>query len=323
MNTLTAALASLALLSCGSSHNQGSADSDTAAAGAETIEAKVQFDADSAYSYVDKQVKFGPRVNNTDAHRRTAAWLEQELRRHGAEVSLQKATLRSWDGVDLESVNIIGQFNPQAEDRTLLLAHWDTRPWADNDPDEANHKTPVDGANDGASGVGVLLEIARQLGANPQGRGIDILFVDAEDRGNHEDEDSWALGAKYFVEHPFKPGYSPMQAILLDMVGGKGAQFYFEGFSMQQAPDLLRDIWTVGQNSGYADYFISSPGGAVTDDHVQFLNAGIPAIDIIQFDPASENGFADTWHTVRDNMESIDPASLKAVGQTILNYIYR
>lgn len=307
------------LMSCSGKGAQS--DASATADAAPAMAPKATFDADSALSYVKRQVDFGPRVGNTEAHRKTAQWLENELRRHGAEVTLQKMKLDSWDGVALDAVNIIGQYNPQASDRLLLLAHWDTRPWADSDPDAANHKTPVDGANDGASGVGVLLEIARQLAAAKTDKGIDILFVDAEDRGNHDDEESWALGAKYFVEHPFKEGYLPSQAILLDMVGGRGAKFYYEGFSMQGAPELLAMVWQYAKESGYGDMFIAAPGGAVTDDHVRLLQGGIPAIDIIEFDPNSPNGFNSTWHTLQDNISNIDPASLKAVGQTLLNYI--
>lgn len=307
------------LLACGAKTDTA-ATADTSAPA--TTKSVPVFDADSAFSYVKRQVDFGPRVNNTEAHRQTAAWLENELRRHGASVSLQPMKLKAFDGVVLDAVNIIGQYNPEAADRTLLLAHWDTRPWADSDDDESNHTTPVDGANDGASGVGVLLEVARQMAAANPGRGVDILFVDAEDRGSHDDEDSWALGAQYFVSHPFRYGYRPSRAILLDMVGGRGARFYYEIFSIQGAPDLLQQIWSIASDAGYGNIFVQAPGGGVTDDHVQFLKAGIPAIDIIEFNPASERGFNDTWHTVHDTIENIDPATLKAVGQTLLNYLY-
>lgn len=288
-----------------------------------TTTPKVVFDSDSAFHYLKTQVGFGPRINNTESHRKTCEWLQSELQRHGAKVVLQPMTLQSFDGVMLNAVNIIGQYNPEASERLLLLAHYDTRPWADSDADAKNHKTPVPGANDGASGVAVLLETARLLGAKNPGKGIDILFVDAEDRGSHEIEDSWALGAKYFATHPFVEGYSPKEAILLDMVGGRGARFRMEYFSMQGAPQLLQTIWAIAAESGYGDFFIQEPGGAVTDDHVPLLEQGIPAIDIIEFDPESENGFNKTWHTIKDDVENIDPATLKAVGQTLINYIYR
>lgn len=315
---MIAAATAAALCSCGSSTK--ASQQDSAADSTETP--TVVFEADSAMYYLNQQVNFGPRVNNTEPHRRTAQWLEKELRRHGAQVSLQKMELTDADGVKINAVNIIGQYNPEAEERLLLLAHWDTRPWADADPDEANRKTPVPGANDGASGVAVLLETARLLGQQSPGTGVDILFVDAEDRGNHEDEDSWALGAQYFVDHPFKPEYLPSQAILLDMVGGRGARFFYEAFSAQAAPELLQQVWATADAAGYGQIFVTAAGGGVTDDHVRFIDAGIPAIDIIEFDPTSPNGFNSTWHTLADTPDNIDPATLRAVGQTLVNFIY-
>lgn len=306
-------------ISCSSHKSNSSAEADSQA---EPLMPAVVFNADSAYSYVARQVEFGPRVPNTEAHAKAAAWLEQELRRHGAEVALQKADLKAFDGTILKATNIIGSYNPKATDRLLLLAHWDCRPWADEDPDPAKHTQPVDGANDGASGVGVLLEIARQLGANKPGRGVDILFVDAEDWGSDEVEDSWALGAKYFAENPFKPGYAPSEAILLDMVGGKGAVFPREYFSQQQAGRLVNKIWALAADCGYADRFPDRVGGAITDDHIQLLNRGIPAIDIIEQCETSESAFNPTWHTASDNMSAIDATTLGTVGQLVLNYIF-
>ena len=316
MKCLIPVCAALLLVGCSSK----SRNAETSEAAPQTLTPTVTFDADSAYAYVEKQVSFGPRVNNTEPHRRTAAWLEAELRRHGAQVTTQPMKLQAVDGVTLDAVNIIGSYNPQATDRLLLVAHCDTRPWADEDPDEANHKRALDGANDGGSGVGVLLEIARQMGKKAPSRGVDILLVDAEDRGASNDDDSWALGAQYFVNNPFKPGYSPSEVILLDMVGGRGAKFRYEQFSASEAPDLMQRIWTLAEQSGYGDVFLQEPGGAINDDHIHFLGAGIPAIDIIEFDPQA--GFNPTWHTMADRMDAIDKASLKAAGQVVTNYIY-
>lgn len=317
--TVLAFAAVATMTACGGS-TRNATDTDTITSSG--VEPAVVFNADSAMSYLRTQVEFGPRVNNTEPHRNTARWLEQQLRRHGAVVSLQPMQLTDAQGTKIDAVNIIGQYNPDASSRLLLLAHWDSRPWADADPDESKHNTPVAGANDGASGVAVLLETARLLGQKNPGIGVDILFVDAEDRGNHDDEDSWALGAQYFVNHPFKEGYLPDRAILLDMVGGRGAHFYYEAFSAQAAPELLAQIWSIAGDSGYGDIFIPRGGGGVTDDHVRLIDAGIPAIDIIEFDPTSPNGFNAVWHTTSDTPDNIDPATLKAVGQTLVNYIY-
>lgn len=281
--------------------------------------AEVKFDADSAYSYVAKQVEFGPRVPNTEAHRLCGDWLASELKRHGAQVTEQKADIKAFDGTILHARNIFGQINPEAPKRTLLLAHWDCRPWADADPDPANHKKPVDGANDGASGVGVILEIARQLNLAGSDKGVDFLFVDAEDWGTEGDESSWALGTRYFVEHPIIEGYAPDGAILLDMVGGKDATFYREYYSQQVAPALASKVWASATELGYSDMFINRIGSAVMDDHVQLITHGIPAIDVIEYHPEADSGFNPRWHTVNDNMEGIDPATLGAVGKTVIN----
>ena len=226
-------------LSCNSqkSNEEQTRTEDTAA-----VEA-APFDADSAYAYIERQMAFGPRVPGTEAHRRAGEWLISELNRHGAEVIEQRATLTAFDGTRLPALNILGRINPDATDRTLLLAHWDCRPWADQDPDESKRTLPVDGANDGASGVGVILEIARQLELSGSTKGVDILFVDAEDWGAENDEDSWALGTRYFVENPPVKDFSPREAILLDMVGGRDAVFPREYFSQQNAPALNDALW--------------------------------------------------------------------------------
>lgn len=307
-------IAALALAGC------GGRKASTAPVAGEAQETAVSFDADSAYAYVARQVAFGPRVPNTEAHCQCGEWLVSELRRHGAEVTEQNAELTAFDGTVLKAKNILGRYNPEADTRLLLLAHWDCRPWADQDPDPANHKTPVDGANDGASGVGVLLEIARQLNMKAPEKGVDILFVDAEDWGTEGSEESWAMGARYFVEHPPVDGYLPDEAILLDMVGGKGAVFCREYFSEQAAPRLAQALWGIAASRGYGDIFQNKFGGAVTDDHVQLIAKGIPTVDIIEYHPEQESGFNPHWHTVTDNMDNIDPATLKAVGETVMQY---
>lgn len=309
----------LLLTGCGANGNAGSTDS------LQTEEVRTRavpaFNADSAYTYVKRQTDFGPRVPNTAPHDATAAWLSSELKRHGAEVTEQKADLRAFDGTILKSTNIMGSFNPGMDNRLLLLAHYDTRPWADEDPDDSNHKKAIDGANDGASGVGVLLEAARIFGQQNPETGIDILFVDSEDYGTEGDDTSWALGARYFAENPIKPGYRPAEAILLDMVGGKGAVFPAEYFSRQAAPGLDDAFRAAAARAGHGDMFPRNYGGAVTDDHVELIKQGIPAIDIIDY--RVNEGFCPTWHTMADNIDNIDKESLRAVGETLLHFIYR
>lgn len=288
-----------------------------------------EFNADSAYQYIAKQMAFGNRIPNTASHAQTAEWLTSELRRHGAEVIVQDAPVRAYDNTILQAKNIIGQFNPEQKERVLLLAHWDSRPFADYDKNPENLRKPVPGANDGASGVGVLLEIARLLGKENPKKGIDILFVDAEDYGTPSfaetkgGDNTWALGTQYWANRPHKPGYRAKYAILLDMVGAKNATFLREGFSNHYAPYLVDKVWKAGQQLGYGAYFVEKEGGYINDDHY-YVNtmARIPAIDIIHLDPESETGFYPYWHTVDDTLDKIDPATLEAVGRTVTYILY-
>lgn len=279
------------------------------------------FDADSAYRFLERQVEFGPRVPNTEAHHKTGDWLVGQLKKYGTKVTEQKTTIKAFDGTPLAVRNIFAQINPESSSRILLLAHWDSRPWADQDPDVSKRNQPVDGANDGASGVAVLLEIARQLQINPPSKGVDILFVDAEDWGTEGDDDSWALGTQYFVQNPPVKGYAPEEAILLDMVGGKDAVFCREYFSERYAPHVAEKIWTIAHSLGYGDTFLNKMGSAITDDHVQLIKGGIPTIDIIEYNPDNGGGFNKRWHTTSDNLDGISKVTLKKVGNTLMKYI--
>lgn len=312
----------LLMLSCGKSSKAQS--EGEAIVEDEPIEIeKSSFNADSAYSYVEKMVSFGPRVPNTEAHRKAGDWLVGQLKAFGLEPIEQTATLTAFDGTRLKMRNIFAQINPDATERTLLLAHWDCRPWADEDPDPAKRQQPVDGANDGASGVGVILEIARQLSEDRPARGVDVLFVDAEDWGEESNDDSWALGTRYFATHPIVPNYIPTEAILLDMVGSPDAKFGYELFSAQSAPELLNAVWSKAEAMNYGQ-FHRGFGGGVTDDHVELIKAGIPAIDIIDYRSDSNNpygGFDPVWHTTRDGMQNISKETLEAVGNTLMLYL--
>lgn len=286
------------------------------------------FVADSAYQYIQTQVDFGPRVPNTEAHLQCAAYLSAKLKSFGAEVTEQKAELKAFNGTVLNAVNVIGSFQPEKQKRILLFAHWDSRPWSDHDPDPANYNTPVLGANDGASGVGVLLEIARQLGQTAPEVGVDIIFFDAEDYGAPEtftgnSEDSWCLGSQYWARNPHKSGYKADYGILLDMVGAPGATFYKEQISMHYAAHIVKKVWDKAQKLGFSQYFINEELGAITDDHL-YINriAGIPSIDIIQYDKYSSKGFGHYWHTINDTMENIDKGTLHAVGTTVMHVVY-
>jgi len=297
---------------------------------------KVLFDADSAYLFCQQQCDFGPRTMNSEAHEQCAQWIAQKFTQYGYQVTLQKADLKGYDGTILKSSNIIATA-PAAGDsgafanRLLVCAHWDSRPWADNDPDSANWHKPVMAANDGASGVAVMLELARQLQQHDSTNvAVDFVCFDAEDWGvpqwsNQSDADSWALGAQYWAANcPQSVAKNYRYAILLDMVGGQGAKFYHEGFSLEHARPVVDKIWQAASAAGYGSFFPSQPGGYVTDDHVPVNEkAHIPCVDIINHYPeCPQSNFGPTWHTINDDMQHLDRNTLKAVGQTLIQLIY-
>lgn len=319
--TLLTAFMLFSAFSCGSNSSRTSATDEPE----KKIDVQVPpFNADSAYKYVQAQVDFGPRVPNTPAHVACGDYLAGQLEAYGAKVTNQYVDLPAFDGTLLKARNIIGSFKPESKKRIALFAHWDTRPWADNDPDKKNHKTPVVGANDGASGVGVLLEIARLISLQQPELGIDIILFDAEDWGTSGSEDSWALGAQHWARHPHVPNYNARFGILLDMVGGKNATFYKEYYSEYYAKDVNRKVWKKAKQLGHSRLFIDEDGGGTTDDHL-YVNriAKIKTIDIVPHHPECEaSSFGPTWHTVNDDMENIDPATLQAVGHTVVEVIY-
>ncbi|MBR3014502.1 MAG: M28 family peptidase [Bacteroidaceae bacterium] len=312
----------LNMAACGSSQQAGYAEDETF-----STENVPVFNADSAYHYVKYQVDFGPRVPNTEAHQACGDYLIKQLEKFGAKLYVQQASVSSYDGKLLNARNIIGAFNPESKKRVALFSHWDSRPWADNDPDPQKHFTPILGANDGASGVGVLMEVARQLQQQAPSIGIDIIFFDAEDYGTHRDyngehkEEHWCLGSQYWARNPHIQGYSARYGILLDMVGGKDATFKYEYYSEMYAKDVNRKVWRTADKLGFGRYFKKQDGGGATDDHL-FVNklAHIPTIDIIA--TSDQYSFFEHWHTVRDDMDAIDRQTLQAVGQTLLQVIY-
>lgn len=305
----------------------------------------IELNADSAYAFCAAQCAFGPRTMNSEAHERCLQWIQQKFQDYGCQVTLQQADLRGYDGTILKSTNIIARqpsaISRQPSSRILICAHWDSRPWADNDPDSANWRKPVMGANDGASGVAVMLELARLLQQHDSARvAVDFICFDAEDWGvpqwsDEVDADSWALGAQYwaasYASAPVpaastagesQPSYD--YAILLDMVGGQGAKFYQEYYSLQYARPIVEKVWQAADAAGYGSFFPSKDGGGVTDDHIPVNEkAHIPCIDIINHYPDCEqSSFGPTWHTVNDDMQHLDKNTLQAVGQTLVQLIY-
>jgi glutaminyl-peptide cyclotransferase len=283
---------------------------------------------DSAYQFIEKQVSFGPRVPGTKQHKACGDWLQAKLKQYGATVTTQDFVGTAYDGVKRNSKNIIGSINSTAKTRILLAAHWDTRPIADKDDKDKNK--PIDGAIDGASGVAVALEIARQIKNNPlnDSIGVDIIFFDNEDNGTPDDatpldasKNYWCLGSQYWAANKHIPNYSAYFGILLDMVGGKNTAFQKEQFSVQMASSVVENVWNTAAKLGYSNYFKNENGGLVTDDHVPVNQvAKIPMIDIISSDGAG--GFGTFHHTHDDNLTSVSKDHLKAVGQTVLQVVY-
>lgn len=288
---------------------------------------RIEFSADSAYRYIAEQVAFGPRIPASKAHEACGNYLVNKMKSFGADVQEQKADVRAWDGKTLPMRNIIASFQPENAQRILLFAHWDCRPWSDMEETKNLQMKAVLGANDGASGVGVLMEVARQLGkAQTLPVGVDIIFFDLEDYGvpdwEKDVKDSWCLGSQYWAKHPHKAGYTANYGILLDMVGTRNACFMWEYISKRYAPDVVQKVWNKAQELGYGQFFIQADGGILTDDHL-YINtlAGIPSIDIIDFDN-DRGGFFEGWHTQHDDMSNIDKLTLQAVGNTLMHIIY-
>ena len=325
------------------------------------------FCADSAYAFCEAQCDFGPRTMNSQAHDDCGAWIMEKFKSYGMSVTPQQTLLTGYDGTMLRATNIIASYRPELTDRILICAHWDSRPWADNDPDEANHRKPVLAANDGASGVAVMLELARLLreygGAGARGHedtsaadtsratsasdsilapphlrtpappltlGVDFICFDAEDWGTPQwddtpsDGDTWALGAQYWAANPHVDGYTARYGILLDMVGGQGAQFYQEQQSLHYARSIVDKVWRASQVVGFGSFFPSREGVGITDDHLPVNRvAKIPCIDIIPYYPdCPQSSFGPTWHTVNDDMAHIDRNTLQAVGQTLIQVLW-
>ena len=284
-----------------------------------------QFNSDSAFLFVKQQVDFGPRVPGTLAHEKCADYLAAKLRSYKLDVIVQKGMTTAYDNRQFELKNIIGAYKPELKDRVLLCAHWDCRPIADRDTKDTDK--PIDGANDGASGVGVLLEIARNLNTVNPNIGVDIIFFDIEDYGQpHVDdaskENTWCLGSQYWARNPHRLGYYAKYGILLDMVGAAGATFMKEGGSEYYAPSVVTKVWNKAEEIGYSDYFSNIHTSAITDDHY-YINtiAAIPTIDIIHMDTQTRDFFP-FHHKHGDNMSVIDKNTLKAVGQTVMEVVY-
>lgn len=328
MRTLFLSILIIAMTACSGGNASGNNSARSVATADNNGIEHPEFNADSAYSFVERQVAFGPRVPGTKAHDNCADFISRSLRDFEADtVWHQTASVKAFNGKTLPIKNILASFNSGAKRRILILAHYDTRPWADQEEDKSRRDTPIDGANDGASGVGVMLELARAIGSNRPEVGVDMFFTDVEDYGAPDDamsgEDTWCLGTQHWVSNlPYTPEERPAYGILLDMVGGTGAVFPREFSSSRMAPAVVDRVWGVAAASPYSDRFHNRIGGAIVDDHIYVNSAGIPCIDIIESANPATGGFPPTWHTLDDNMDHIDRSTLKAVGEVMLDVIY-
>lgn len=289
-----------------------------------------RFEADSAMTYIREQCDFGARVTGSEASRRCGRYIAEKFRQFGTEVRLQEKEVTLYDGSRLKACNIIASINTDNPDRLLVCAHWDSRPWADNDPEEKNHHTPVIAANDGASGVAVMLEMARQLQLSPIRTGIDFVCFDAEDMGTprwaedeYDSDNTWCLGSEAWAKQAREDGYMARYGILMDMVGGRGSTFSQEMVSKEFAGPVVDLLWKLAAQIGYSHFFPQREGAWLMDDHVNVNRiARIPCLDIVPYFTDGPSSFGPTWHTVNDTPENIDPGVLEAVGQSLLQLIY-
>ncbi len=284
------------------------------------------FKVDSAYAFIEQQIAFGPRVPGSEGHRQCRDWLIAKFKQYNAEVIAQDFQAKAYTGELLSGTNIIARYNPEVKQRVLLSAHWDTRHMAENAEDANRINEPILGADDGGSGVAVLLEIARNLTENPIPMGVDIVLFDLEDYGDSSPdsphENSFCLGSQYWAQNLHEKPYSVKYGINLDMVGAKGAVFPKEQISLHFARPIVEKVWGVAKKMNKGDLFINRQDRGATDDHY-YVNqlAGIPTIDIINL-PNEQPPFGDHWHTHRDNIDIIDKRVLGSVGQVVLAVVY-
>lgn len=274
-----------------------------------------EFDGQRAFTYAAAQMKFGPRIPNTPGHDSCGAWIEAQLRRTADTVIVQEFTVTNRQGEHLHLKNYLARFRPQAADHVLYLAHWDTRPHADQDQNLGNQRQPVPGAVDGASGVAVLLGVADALKQRPPAVGVDLLFVDGEDYGTFDTQtldsafSDVLMGSRYFAKHLPSDNYHPMLAVLFDMVGAQNLALPIEQYSQAFAPEVVDRVWHVADSLGYGSVFQKQAGPSLIDDHTMLQRAGIHAIDVVDFD-----GYHAYWHTIDDTIDKVSAESLQMVG---------
>ena len=281
---------------------------------------------DSAFGYIEKQLSFGPRTPGSEAHAECADWMVSKFKEYGVPVKVQSFEATVYTGQTYTGKNIIASVNPEQRKRLLFCAHWDSRPFSDYDPDPSRRELAVPAANDGASGVAVLMEIARVFANADIPIGVDIILFDLEDHGNanpkaKNTQTTWCLGSQHWSKNRHEPAYHAEFGILLDMVGAKGAHFSKELYSKEKAGIYVDKVWDLAHLLGYNDLFFNEDGRHITDDHLFVNQTGIQTLDIIHQDPDTETGFFEHWHTSTDNIDNIDKRTLGAVGNVLLNVL--
>lgn len=284
----------------------------------ESIVSIPQFDRSRAFAYLKTQMGFGPRNPGSSGYLKCLQYLQAELAKTADSVWTQPFSYKNYKGEISQGTNILARFKSAARERVLISAHWDTRAWADMDANQKNHSKPIPGANDGASGVALLLEIANHLHSSPPPQAVDIVLFDAEDVGQTGDSESFAQGSQFFAKNP-PSSTSYRFAVNLDMIGDKNLEIQRENNSETNAPGLTDRIFTTARLLGIRQ-FVDEHVGGIYDDHMPLNKAGIPAVDLIDFNyPDESNRY---WHTMEDTTDKCSPESLEAVGTVLLNILY-
>jgi Zn-dependent M28 family amino/carboxypeptidase len=281
---------------------------------------KTAFSGAAAYGLVRTQLDFGARVPGTEAHRRAGDWIVAQMRPLADTVVVQSWSHVTARGDTLALRNVLARFRPESADRVLYLAHWDSRPTSDAAADARRRQLPVPGANDGASGVALLIALGQALRAAPPGVGVDLLFVDGEDYGDFGANQDVLIGSTYFAEHLPSAGYAPLYGVLWDMIGDRDLRIPQELNSVRAAPEVVQRVWGVAESLGYGDVFVPETGQAVTDDHVPLIRKGLRVIDVIDLDYASGAGVS-YHHTPDDTLDKVSAESLQVVGDVALQLL--
>ena len=268
-----------------------------------------KFDGESAVRYAKAQLDFGTRVPGTPGAQRAGDWIVARMRERADTVIVQSWEQTLSDGRKLPLRNVLARFRPELPDRVLYLTHWDTRPLSDGAEDQAQRRLPMPGANDGASGVGLLVALGDALKKTPPAVGVDLLFVDGEDYGDFGSNKDVLMGSRYFASHLPTPTYRPIFGVLFDMIGDKDLQIKHEQNSVSQAPEVVRRVWQQAAELGHDDVFVEqSTGYPITDDHIPLLQAGLRVIDVIDLDYPYH-------HRPSDTLDKISARSLSIVGE--------